>query len=152
REFTLLDLHKYSNHCNKIKVKYGIGHVKNLCKKVLKYLEQSTIWKENSTGYDECKLLNYWIYDKLASYYGNTDDMKIAFSALQLIWGYLVIDSSKNSYFNKCKPLFDELLNYDDWEKRKELYDYCINYDLISLTCPYFDEKCVEYCQYIEKT
>ncbi|KMZ88868.1 hypothetical protein PVBG_06264 [Plasmodium vivax Brazil I] len=78
--------------------------------------------------------------------------MKIAFSALQLIWGYLVIDSSKNSYFNKCKPLFDELLNYDDWEKRKELYDYCINYDLISLTCPYFDEKCVEYCQYIEKT
>ncbi|EDL42680.1 variable surface protein Vir4, putative [Plasmodium vivax] len=128
--------------------------MKNLCKKVLKYLEHSSTWKEYSTGQDECMLLNYWIYDNLSSYYGNdnTEKINIAFSALQLIWSYLVTDSREKSYYNKCKPLFNELLNYDDWKKRKELYDYCINYELISQMCPFFDKKCVEYCQYIEKT
>ncbi|SBT56634.1 PIR Superfamily Protein [Plasmodium ovale wallikeri] len=153
RELPYNDLYKYKTHCNSIIVSDQKNHMKDLCKRVLKYLEQSEKWKENTNGYDQCILLNYWIYDKIAYYFGhhNTENINIAFSALKLIWYYLVNEPKEGSYYKKCQPLFDKILKHDDWDKRKELYDYCIDYDLIGPMCKSYDHKCMQYYEYIEK-
>ncbi|SBT54858.1 PIR Superfamily Protein [Plasmodium ovale wallikeri] len=152
REYGNLGLNKYGAHCNSITYPKQNGHMRNVCKKILKYLEQSEKWKKNVSEYDECILLNYWVYDKLAYYFGagQTLDMKNAFGSLQLIWGYLVDDSKKPNYYNKCKPLFREILDYSDWKRRKELYDYYVDFKTLYGTARDYSEKCEEYYKKIE--
>ncbi|SBS91604.1 PIR protein [Plasmodium ovale] len=152
RELFYSDLIKYSKHCNNIYGEKQRTRLKDLCKRVLKYLEQSTKWEENKNEYDECILLNYWLYDKISKYFANDKDyIDIAYGSIQGIWRTLVDDSYQVSYYKKCKPLFEKILKHSDWKKGKELYDYCINYKYIEQMCPYYDKKCVEYCKYIEK-
>ncbi|SBT02279.1 PIR Superfamily Protein [Plasmodium ovale curtisi] len=150
RELPYTDLYKYGTECNKILVKGQTNRMKDLCKRVLKYLEKSKIWKKNESGYDECILLNYWVYDKIDKYYNNkTDDMDTAFSGLQLIWSYLVEDKHNNSYFNKCMPLF-EMFKHNDWKQRKELYDYYVDFNYIFNTAMYYTDRCREFHKKIE--
>ncbi|SBT02594.1 PIR protein [Plasmodium ovale] len=151
RDIDISELSKYSKHCDvKVANQYK-EYVNEICKKVLKYLEKSEKWEKNESKYDECILLNYWVYDMLDKYFHqNTEQMDISFSGLQYIWGHLTDDSRKTSYYNKCRPLFKEILKYNDWKKRKELYDYYIDYDTLSGTAKSFDEQCDEYYKIIE--
>ncbi|SBT73321.1 PIR protein [Plasmodium ovale] len=152
RELPYLDLHNYSIHCNEVIVKGEKGHVRDLCKRVLKYLKESRKYQKPTSGYDECILLNYWIYDDLDKYYKhNTENMNIAYAGIEKIWNNLVNDSYQRSYYQKCVPLFKSILDHDDWKKRKELYDYCINYELIGQMSKFIDEKCMQYYGYIEE-
>ncbi|SBS82457.1 PIR Superfamily Protein [Plasmodium ovale curtisi] len=97
-------------------------------------------------------LLNYWLYDKLSEYFVNDENyIDIAYASIEYIWSNLVTNPSESSYYQKCKPLFKEILNHKEWKKGKELYDYCINYELIAPTCTFYDKKCTEYCEYIKK-
>ncbi|KMZ88900.1 hypothetical protein PVBG_05829 [Plasmodium vivax Brazil I] len=123
-----------------------------LCKKVLKYLDQSKEWKENENGYDECVLFNYWIYDQLAGYFSDDlSNIKIAFSGLQLIWEYLTDNSNNSSFYKKCKPMFKKILDHDDWKQRKLLYDYYVDYDTLYGIARGFPDKCEEYYGKIQK-
>ncbi|SBT01566.1 PIR Superfamily Protein [Plasmodium ovale curtisi] len=152
REYGNLGLNKYSAHCNSITYPKQNGHMRNVCKKILKYLEKSEKWKKNASEYDECILLNYWVYDKLAYYFGSgeTLDMKNAFGSLQFIWSYLIDDSKNPTYYNKCKPLFREILDHHDWKQRKELYDYYVDYSTLYATARDYPQKCEEYYKKIE--
>ncbi|SBS94390.1 PIR Superfamily Protein, partial [Plasmodium ovale curtisi] len=150
REIYYPDLYKYSGYCNKIASPKEKNRMKGLCKKVLKYLEISKEWKKNESAYDECILLNYWIYDTLDKYFNHdTDDMNVAFGTLQFIWDPLTKDYNSTSFYKKCIPLFD-MLKYKDWKERKELYDYYVNYNSVYSTANNYDEKCKEYYEYIE--
>ncbi|KMZ95164.1 hypothetical protein PVMG_05082 [Plasmodium vivax Mauritania I] len=123
-----------------------------LCKRILKYLHHSKQWKENKNVYDECVLLNYWIYNELDTYFSkNPSYINIAFSGLQLIWEPLT-ENSKNSFFyKKCKPMFKQILDHQDWKQRKELYDYYVDYDTLFGTAWGFPDKCEEYYEKIQK-
>ncbi|SBS91846.1 PIR Superfamily Protein [Plasmodium ovale curtisi] len=152
REIPYSGLHNHGEPCNKIYAQRQRGHMIYLCKIVLKYLEQSTQWEENKSEFDDCMLLNYWLYDKLSKYFVHDKDyIKIAYANIENIWSNLVNDSHKISYYKKCKPLFNEILKYDNWKRGKELYDYCINYKYIEKMCPFYSEGCAEYCEYVEK-
>lgn len=48
-----------------------MNSMKNLCKRVLKYLEKSKKWGKKISGYVERILLNYWIYHKIDKYYNH---------------------------------------------------------------------------------
>ncbi|KMZ81714.1 hypothetical protein PVIIG_05546 [Plasmodium vivax India VII] len=153
-DFGSEDLHIYNGICNDIKVsnqeKEGM---KLICRKYLRFLDTSKSWGEGVSGYDVSLLLNYWLYDKLTHIYLGTriNSIDVVFGALQLICSTFKPSRSQEEYYKKCKPELD-IVNHTEWKKRKELYDYCINYELISQTCPFFDKNCVEYGKYIEKT
>ncbi|SBS82506.1 PIR Superfamily Protein [Plasmodium ovale curtisi] len=122
-----------------------------LCERVLKYLEQSTKWVENKSGYDDFILLNFCLYDKISRYFvHDTDCIDIAFACIQRIWSNLLNDSYESSYCNKYKPLLKKILNHNYWKKGKEPYYYCINYKLIAPTCTFYDKIFTKYCEYIE--
>ncbi|SBT02960.1 PIR Superfamily Protein [Plasmodium ovale curtisi] len=124
---------------------------RNLYEGVLKYLEKSTKWVENKSGYDDFILLNFCLYDKISRYFvHDTDCVDIAFACIQRIWSNLLNDSYESSYYNKYKPLLKKILNHNDWKKGKESYYYCINYKLIAPTCTFYDKNFTEYCEFIE--
>ncbi|SBT01428.1 PIR protein [Plasmodium ovale] len=143
---------KHRQHCRDIFGNKKKNKMKKLCERVLKYLEKSSKWNANKTGYDDCVLLNFWVYNTIAKYFSqDTSYINIAFSSIEKIWKYLVDDPYKEYFYQKCKPLFKENLNYDDWEKRKQLYDYYVDSDTLFKTARDFKEKCEEYYQKIEK-
>ncbi|SBS94921.1 PIR Superfamily Protein [Plasmodium ovale curtisi] len=153
RKVQNVNLQKYDRHCNNIYAYKQRNHMIYLCKIVLQYLEQSAQWKEdeNQNEYDECILLNYWLYDELyKEFFHEKSYISIAYGNIQTKWANLVNDRRETSYHNKYKPLYDKILKYDDWKKGKELYDYCINYKDIEKMCQFRYEKCGEYCEYVK--
>ncbi|SBT57986.1 PIR Superfamily Protein [Plasmodium ovale wallikeri] len=118
----------------------------------LKHLETSSVWKVTNPKYDVCMLLNFWIYDKLTDIYkgqNSSDDINIAFGSLQGVWNKIYYYPQNSLHHNKCKPEFD-IVKHHDWKQRKELYDYCVNYEFIEPMCKYFSDQCKEHCEYIE--
>ncbi|EDL42818.1 variable surface protein Vir4/32-like [Plasmodium vivax] len=146
-------LHDYNPICNYINVhNQEKEEMKLICKKYLRFLNTSKSWGEANSSYNVSLLLNYWLYDKLTQIYRDTRSnlIYVGFGALQLIWSRFKPSRSEEEYYKKCKPELD-MVNHTDWKNRKDLYDYCINSELISLTCPFYGDKCLEYCDYIEK-
>ncbi|SBT84154.1 PIR protein [Plasmodium ovale] len=141
------DLSRYSIHCNNIYVNNNKEKVKNICEKFLRHLEKSIVWKVEKPEYHFCMLLNYWIYDKLTDIYGDentSEDVNIAFGNLQSIWEYTVNSSRNKIYYKNCKPEFN-VVKHNDWKKRKEFYEYYVDYDLLSMMGKNFDDKCEYY-------
>ncbi|SBT51037.1 PIR Superfamily Protein [Plasmodium ovale wallikeri] len=102
--------------------------------------------------YDEnsCILLNYWIYDKLNHILGDKNTSDVAFCSLQLPWNYPMNNRSNFAYSNKCKDNFD-MLNHDEWKKRKELYDYYVDIETLISTANNYVDEYKYYYEYIEK-
>ncbi|SBT53081.1 PIR Superfamily Protein [Plasmodium ovale wallikeri] len=148
------DLSNYEQQCDTLILsEKKKNEVKEICKKYLRYLDKNkTAWNVVNPKYDVCILLNYWIYYKLAYHFGlnNTEDINKAFSSFQYLWSYSMSPLNIKLYSEKCKPNF-ELVKHNDWQKRKELYDYCVNYDSIKLTVEYYKLECQKYYKYIEE-
>ncbi|SBT85028.1 PIR protein [Plasmodium ovale] len=143
------DLSSYSLHCNNIYVKNNKEEVKNVCAKFLRHLEKSVVWKVEKPEYDFCMLLNYWIYDKLTGIYGDkntSEDVNIAFANIQSIWEYTINSSQNKIYYKNCKPLFN-ILKHDDWKKKKEFYEYYVDYDVLRSMAKNYDDDCKYYKQ-----
>ncbi|SBT02465.1 PIR Superfamily Protein [Plasmodium ovale curtisi] len=144
------DLSKYNQKCQKIDGLILDVHMIKICEKYLRYLEDCELLNNQSFGYDVSILFNYWLYDKLTNIYGSNNDSKISlgFANLQYLWTYENYSKINESDYKKCKPDL-KMVNHQDWEKRKQLYDYCVNYDYIEQVCTYFSDNCEEHCKYI---
>ncbi|KMZ76799.1 hypothetical protein PVIIG_05400 [Plasmodium vivax India VII] len=143
---------KYSTECDKIKWPKNADALKKICKKYITYLETSKELKIKKTSYNVCILLNYWLYDKLTEIF--VDDyslhyINLAFINLQYIWNELY-HYSKRTNHNKCKPEF-ETDNHEDWENRKKLYDYYVDYKDLSFQAKFREDKCMYYKQFKER-
>ncbi|SBT02682.1 PIR Superfamily Protein [Plasmodium ovale curtisi] len=103
-----------------------------ICKKYLRYLEYCKLLHDEKSRYDVSLLLNYWLYGMLTHIYGanSTEKIRTGFSALQLKWTYFDYRKINEPYHLKCKPNF-EIVNHNDWDKRKKLYDYYVDYDIL---------------------
>ncbi|SBT53977.1 PIR Superfamily Protein [Plasmodium ovale wallikeri] len=145
------DLSYYNQKCEQIKVKDKNDDVKIICKKFLRHLENSAVWNVQKPGYDICLLLNYWIYDKLNRIFGDQETSNVAFSNFQMISSYPNKYITKNlSYNAKCKYKID-LHMHKDWQKRKEFYDYCVDYDTLYGMVTGYDQNCSDFHDYLEK-
>ncbi|VUZ93909.1 PIR protein [Plasmodium vivax] len=146
------DLSKYSTHCESISWPKNGEEAKVICKKYLRYLDTSNILNIQNATYDICILLNYWIYEKLNEIFPDeesSDKIDIAFGNFQHIWNELY-NYSGNTTHNKCKPDFN-LVKHSDWEKRKELYEYYIDYPTFNGLILFDQSKCKAYYEYIKK-
>ncbi|CAI7718363.1 Plasmodium vivax Vir protein, putative [Plasmodium vivax] len=149
------DLEIYDHKCKDIIVnkKTGKEEMILICKKYLRFLDKSKSWRDVVFGYDISLLLNYWLYEKIIGIYGSDNDelIKQGFSALQQIWDIFDSSRSEESYYKKCKPNL-KIVNHTDWDKRKELYDYCVDCDTLYPMAIAFDKGCKYYKIIEQKT
>ncbi|KMZ83345.1 hypothetical protein PVBG_05741 [Plasmodium vivax Brazil I] len=147
------DLHNYDPLCNNILVnKKYIEQMIPICKKYLRFIDTSKTWKSPFNGFDISILLNFWLYDKLKHIYRDAinNEIDVGFSALQLICDKLANSRSEGSYYKKYSPDWD-MVNHTDWEYRKKLYDYSVDYQELSFRAKHHDDKCKYYKQIQEK-
>ncbi|SCA82053.1 Plasmodium vivax Vir protein, putative, partial [Plasmodium vivax] len=150
------NLSMYYSKCDSLITAYKDNNkllrLRRTCALLVKYLKTSyTTMSNEKNAYNDCTLLNYWIYSTLVSIF-NSDDSNIILhplSLLQNIWNDIVDDPSYTSRINKCTP-DGRMITQKDWRKRKALYDYCVNYDTIEKELPYFDHMCPKYWNYAE--
>ncbi|SBT54314.1 PIR Superfamily Protein [Plasmodium ovale wallikeri] len=147
------DLSNYSQQCDTDSVHLHKNEAKQICEKILRYLHKHTTLIDDKTEYDVCILLNYWIYDELTNIFGDEyilDKFDFAFSSLQYIWNYPNAELKNTPYYNKCKPNFD-IFKPDDWKRRRELYEYYVDYKTMISTAKSFDNVCKAIYKKIEE-
>ncbi|SBS99270.1 PIR Superfamily Protein [Plasmodium ovale curtisi] len=113
-----------------------------ICKKYLRYLEYCKLLHDEIALDNVSTLFNYWLYGMLTHVYNanNTDKISAGFSALQLKWNYFDYRRINEPYYLKCKPNFD-IVNHNDWDKRKKLYDYYVDHDILFGLAKSIDDK-----------
>ncbi|CAI7723998.1 Plasmodium vivax Vir protein, putative [Plasmodium vivax] len=147
------DLKDYDKDCGELKEPYNTPEIRRIFKQVLKFLKTKSTRSDDETSVrHDCVLLNYWIYDKLSRHFGpnRSSEVPLAFAALQPQWYHLVEDKLNKSYYNACKPS-TTIVTEHNWQQRKELYEYCVDYDVVRGLVDYYDDKCEEYYLYLKK-
>ncbi|KMZ94968.1 hypothetical protein PVMG_05637 [Plasmodium vivax Mauritania I] len=129
--------------------------VRNICATILNYLE--TIYSKSehqNDAYDVCKLLNYWVYNSLNNvlHFSNSNN----FNKISKVHGDIVIrwnnfneDKLKETENKTCKPIIN-IAAYNDWEKRKELYEYYVDYSPIKTFLDFYPQGCRKFYHYVE--
>ncbi|CAG9473033.1 unnamed protein product [Plasmodium vivax] len=145
------DVRKYYEQCTSLKsIKEKIA-LRRPCALVLNYLANTYKKLENeNSAYDECILLNYWIYGKIYEQYKVLNKSVISFGELQRLWNNVIEDPSKKSNNHKCKPDFHIVMK-DDWTKGKKLYDYFVDYNTLKGIVPNYDTHCEEIYMYLKE-
>ncbi|KMZ88502.1 hypothetical protein PVBG_06163 [Plasmodium vivax Brazil I] len=149
------DSREYRAYCDSLKdVPKGNGF-RIYCGQLVKYLKTKyTTTNGQNNEYDVCPLLNYWIYGKLVNIYGSDKNSTFfqAYGKLQEIWSRVIPDDTDASSNNICKPIIFDIYKQDDWYKRKEFYDYIVDYKILKDTANLYDSSnCEEYYKYIER-
>ncbi|GAW83951.1 variable surface protein [Plasmodium gonderi] len=137
------ELKVYYNICELFNTTHRNDLYRRLCSVLLWNLSTaSTIINEENNVYNNCELLNYWIYSRLSWIYKRmSGPITDKFGKLQLLWNSLVETPIYSSFYNKCSPKF-KILYQRNWMQRKELYDYCIDYEtILSISKNYKDKR-----------
>ncbi|VVA00348.1 PIR protein, partial [Plasmodium vivax] len=146
------DLNSFKKECESLYSENKRFKNIRLCSILLWFLQNSKTRTENKNfAYDECLLFNYWIYGELARKYNYNYSAKVfpAFAELQQIWNSLIEEPKKNYYYDKCNP-DSSIVNQYDWDQRKELYDYCVNYELLKPQFEPYKKNCKQHYAYIK--
>ncbi|SBT55555.1 PIR Superfamily Protein [Plasmodium ovale wallikeri] len=146
------DLSKYDNQCNDIHVHDPKEKVVKICKKYLRYLEYCKLLNDDNSLYKVSVLFNYWLYGVLTHIYGSnsTEKIRTGFSALQLKWTYFDYSRINNQYYKKCNPELS-MVNHQNWDKMKKLYNYYVYYDILFGLAKRNDDNCDYYKKIEEK-
>ncbi|SBT84852.1 PIR protein [Plasmodium ovale] len=145
------DLSKYDHECNEITVHHPRDEMIKICKKYLRYLEYCKLLNDEISLDKVSILFNYWLYGMLTHIYGvnSTNKISAGVSALQFKWTYFDYSRINNQYYKKCK-LELSTVNHQDWDKRKKLYDYYVDSDILIGLAKSIDDDC-EYYKKIEE-
>ncbi|VVA00393.1 PIR protein [Plasmodium vivax] len=145
-------LDNYADECNKLCRENKSFKNIRLCKILLRFLKDNirTSYKIES-AYNDCILFNYWIYGELEKKYKKHFKTKLVpiYAELQRMWYSLIEQSSNESYYENCKP-DNRLIYQDDWTKRRDLYDYCVNYELLKPQFEPYKQYCKHHYTYIK--
>ncbi|KMZ77300.1 hypothetical protein PVIIG_05659 [Plasmodium vivax India VII] len=150
------NLSEYYSECKQLTTPYMSNYkgimLRIMCATLVKYLKTAYISLDRrNLAYNDCILLNYWVYTRLANIFGSDDPADIAppFAILQQIWNGIIDSSSDKSRNNICKP-DNSIATQKDWRKRKELYDYYVNYDQIEKYRQLYKDMCPKYWTYVD--
>ncbi|GAW84580.1 variable surface protein [Plasmodium gonderi] len=149
---TLDDLkgfNEYTEYCKFLTSFKNESAVRNYCARILKYLSSNKELRSDSNVYDICQLLNYWLANRLSIIAGYNDPNNLwkIFGYITNIWNNFIMDTLKKPESETCNPLMGEIIPHD-WRKRKELYEYYVDYNYLSLM-PIYKKGDEEYCTFI---
>ncbi|GAB69583.1 hypothetical protein PCYB_003320, partial [Plasmodium cynomolgi strain B] len=122
-----------------------------ICGKLVKYLKYKYA-KENEEKLKDqhCNLLSLWIYEQLYEYFEqNQGKVNNAYTELMLKLSFVLRDLNIPDADN-CLRLVNAH-SYEMWKERKDLYDYCVDYDEFNKLTDFSDGKCKEYQKYINQ-
>ncbi|CAG9481994.1 unnamed protein product [Plasmodium vivax] len=135
-------LKDYTSECNELTDREQYISFKTPCSKVLKYLE--TRYDKSD---DNCNLLNFWIYGQLVNRI--TTKNRTLFSPtlkkLNDILNRFISQKNINCKHDK------DINRHNDWEIRKKLYDYCVDYEHIKKMHDINLIKCENFYMYIKE-
>ncbi|GAB69828.1 CYIR protein, partial [Plasmodium cynomolgi strain B] len=115
--------------------------------KIIRNLNDYALWDNSNAKYDVCKLLNYWVYSRLVRIWGSDKPSIITtpLAALHRVWNEFLKKSSNTSLNNKCIPDMGLAVQHN-WQDRKKLYDYYVDYDyLLYMAKNYDKDECTYY-------
>ncbi|VVA00240.1 PIR protein [Plasmodium vivax] len=121
-----------------------------LCYKVVKYLIINAYDHKEKLACKDCNLLNYWVFDQIKSINGE-DKTKI-----NIAYGYIkhILSMMMKIYYksNKSQCIFDiQIPYYQNWEAKKEFYEYCQDYKEINEKKDLALSGCEKYRDYLKK-
>ncbi|VUZ99455.1 PIR protein [Plasmodium vivax] len=146
------DLNSFKKECESLYSENKRFKNIRLCSILLWFLQNSKTRTENKNfAYNDCILFNYWIYGELEKKYKKHFQTKLVpiYAELQSMWYSLIEQSSNESYYENCKP-DNSLIYQDDWTKRRDLYDYCVNYELLKPQFEPYKQYCKHHYTYIK--
>ncbi|VVA00271.1 PIR protein [Plasmodium vivax] len=142
----------FDKYCKSLQNLKRGGQVFRICTVLLNFLKikYSNAGKQDDE-YDVCGLLNYWVYSRLQTIYGDNDDSKIfeAFGKLQGIWSDFIYNELRKINPNVCEHISNIAVQYD-WQKRQELLNYCVDVNNLIRTPNINPESCNKYYEYIK--
>ncbi|SCA83459.1 VIR protein [Plasmodium vivax] len=143
---------KYDSECNAInKGRSDDVKAKELCKKLLYFLETIASLPKQSENADRCSYLRYWLYDEIGKIQTkhSTKISQIPFVKDLFDVGNKVNEKIKK---NTCVlPTLENNIDLDEWKKRKLSYLYFENYDKIKQLSSSNDKvKCGKYSAYVK--
>ncbi|SBT55298.1 PIR Superfamily Protein [Plasmodium ovale wallikeri] len=120
--------------------------IKDICGKLAENLKKISRSKENATQKQEsCGFLHFWLYD-------NIKKNLQAYTNIENIAEEIVLGSK---YFNNaisnesCSIRYNSDITLEKWIEGKHLHDYLKNFNYLSKTQDFKDNKCEEYKKYI---
>ncbi|GAW84079.1 variable surface protein [Plasmodium gonderi] len=142
----------YRGICESFNKDHENDWFRKLCLVLLRYIRNAnTVTDNQNNDYDDCALLNFWIYERLSLIYNNNYSIiTTMFAKLQLLWNTLVSDQIYKSFFSKCNPNFHIHVK-NNWRKIKELYDYCVDYQTLYKTAVNFNPNRNYIYRYLKK-
>ncbi|KNA01618.1 hypothetical protein PVNG_06007 [Plasmodium vivax North Korean] len=140
---------QYYSDCNTLDAPYKNNQeIRSLCAKVVKYIKtKPSILNGNHLKDHQCNLFNYWLYEKLIRYYG--DSSSVPFH----VFGDFLRVLSGFTYYPKdvtCK-LDNSIPMIPDRQDRKKLYDYCVDYKTILEMSKLSKDKCYKYYAHVQE-
>ncbi|SBT51517.1 PIR Superfamily Protein [Plasmodium ovale wallikeri] len=149
-KYDYLNLSQYREKCKEVYASVSGIRSKRVCEKILRQLENSSVRDEENSEYDLCILLNYWVYDTLASIFGDDNsNLAITFGKLQPLWNQINENEKEPKFYKKCAP-DSSIPTQVNWRKTKELYDYYVDFKTIFGTAAYYPDGCRDYYKKIE--
>ncbi|EDL42682.1 variable surface protein Vir16, putative [Plasmodium vivax] len=144
----LIYIWRYSSDCNSLNNIYKRKPKnKELCAKIVNYIKSKPkISTEEHLKDHHCNLFNYWIYEQLANDYDNNS------TEPALIFADILFVFSGLQYYpnNKTCKLDDNIVINPDRKKRKELYEYCIDYKTILEKSKLSKDNCKKYHTHVK--
>ncbi|GAW84596.1 variable surface protein [Plasmodium gonderi] len=107
--------------------------LKIYCAKILKYLKSNSEHIDKQDTYNVCELLNYWLATRLSAIVGYMNHTYVinVFLEISYIWNDFIMNNFNNNHHKICNPKVD-MISLSDWRKRKEVYDYFVDYAYLS--------------------
>ncbi|KMZ77403.1 hypothetical protein PVIIG_05625 [Plasmodium vivax India VII] len=122
-----------------------------ICEKLVNYLKTNYEEEENNGDLKDhhCNLLSFWIYEQLnKKIKGTLPPIIPIYGGYQLILSDVLKDPKESQAIDCLRNV--SVFAFDNWKDRKDLYDYCVDYDDIIKIAASSYEKCKEYEEYIK--
>ncbi|SCO75052.1 VIR protein [Plasmodium vivax] len=121
----------------------------DLCYKIVRYLTVNASDNNEIILCNHCKLLNYWTFEQIKRIYG--EDKK----QINIAYGHIshVVSNIMRLYYESKKShctLDFQVPHDDNWEAKKEFYEYCQDYNEINKRKQLTDPECEKYGNYLK--
>ncbi|SBS99375.1 PIR protein [Plasmodium ovale] len=119
-----------------------------LCSAVVNYLrDNSSKNTQRKNRCNHCKLLNYWIYEKIVSTFGENEEHNKVYKDLQTV---LTSDKENQKPKDNNFRLEDGIITDKQWKEKKEFHEYCEDYSKIIRKKLFLTAQCNVHKKYME--
>ncbi|GAB69497.1 hypothetical protein PCYB_002460, partial [Plasmodium cynomolgi strain B] len=144
------ELKQHEDKCKSYNLINTDSEIIKICAKLVKYLTNYNEQNNGDLKDHHCNLLSLWIIEQLfEKFERKSGKVAVPYNHLRFIIND-VIKEFTQSEFDNCLR-YVPVSQYVIWKKRKDLYDYCVDYDKFNKLDDFSDKKCQEYEEYINE-